>query len=109
MSRTEFIVVTAIILFLAIALGWFAHWLLYRFIRIRGSEMDQTDRMAVELHEAEEARDEAIEGFRQREAELVSKLNGATAEASAAMDSLREARREADELRAYIERIHQEQ
>ncbi len=107
MSRSEFIVVTVIVIFLAIAFGWFAHWLVHRFIRVNGSEMDQIDWMAKALHEAEEQRDREAEQSKRREAELVGKLNGARAEASAAMDSLRDLRRESDELRAYIERIHQ--
>ncbi len=109
MDRTEFILATSIVLFLAIAFGWFAHWLVHRFIRVNGPEMDQIDWMAKALHEAEETRDQAVEHLNRREAELVSKLNEAKAEARAAMDSLREIRREADELRAYIERTNQGQ
>jgi hypothetical protein len=80
MNRTEFVVVTAIILFIAFALGWFAHWLLHRFTRIAGSEMGEVDRLAQSLHEAEEMRDEAILFMEQREAELGSQLAQTEAE-----------------------------
>ena len=36
MNRTEFIVVIAIILFVAFALGWFANWLVHRLTRVSG-------------------------------------------------------------------------
>ena len=39
MNGTEFIVATAIILFVAFVLGWFANWLVHRFMRIGQSEM----------------------------------------------------------------------
>ncbi len=109
MNRTEFIVVTAVVLFLAIALGWFAHWLIRRFIRVDGSELNEIDWMAKALQEAEEARDQAVEKMNRRETELLSKLNEAKAETRAAMESLRDLRRESDELRAYIERVNQNQ
>ena len=35
MNRTEFVVATAIILLVSFAMGWFAHWLLHRFTRVR--------------------------------------------------------------------------
>ena len=60
MNRTEFILTTAIILFVAFALGWFANWLVHRFTRVRQSDVADLDRMSQELHEAEETRDQAI-------------------------------------------------
>lgn len=106
MSRTEFIIVTAIILFVAFALGWFAHWLIHRFTKVSGSEMGEIDRMAQALHEAEETRDQAITYMQQRESELSNQMHQTEAELRAAMDGLRDARQEAEELRAYIERIN---
>ncbi len=103
MNRTEFIIVTAIILFVAFVLGWFAHWLVHRFAKVSGSDMGELDKMAQALHEAEETRDQAITYMQQREAELTSKLHQSEAETAAAMDGLRTAREEAEELRAYIE------
>ena len=60
--------------------------------------------MAQSLHEAEETRDQAITYLQQREAEITNQLSQTEAELRAAMDGLREARREAEELRSYIER-----
>src|SRR6056297_234987 len=107
MTRTEFIIVTAVILFVEFSLGWFTYWLLHRFTRITQTEMGELDAMAQELHEAEEARDQAITYMQQREADLTNKLMQTEAELRAAMDGLREARQEAEELRAYVERMQQ--
>ena len=104
MSRTEFIIATAIVLFVAFALGWFANWLVHRFTRVSANDVGELDRMSQELHEAEETRDQAITYLQQREAELTNQLNQTEAELSAAMEGLRDARREAEELRAYVER-----
>ncbi|MFW8595562.1 hypothetical protein [Cribrihabitans neustonicus] len=104
MNRTEFIITTAIILFAAFSLGWFANWLVHRFTRVRQSDVADLDRMSQELHEAEETRDQAITYLQQREAELTNQLTQTEAELRAAMDGLREARREAEELRARLAR-----
>jgi len=106
-SRSEFIVVTAIILFVAFMLGWFANWLIHRLTRVTQSEMGELDKMAQSLHDAEETRDQAITYLQQREAELTNQLSQTEAELSAAMDGLRDARQEAEELRAWIERQQQ--
>nr|WP_239479546.1 hypothetical protein [Actibacterium sp. 188UL27-1] len=103
-NRTEFILVTAIILFVAFLLGWFASWVIHRITRVTQSEMGELDKMAQSLHEAEETRDQAITYLQQREAEMTNQLSQTEAELKAAMDGLREARQEAEELRAYIER-----
>ena len=107
MNRTEFIIATAIILFVAFCLGWFAHWLVHRFSRVSQADVDQLERMSQELHEAEETRDQAITYLQQREAELTNQLAQTEAELSAAMEGLREARHEAEELRSYVERMNQ--
>jgi len=103
-NRTEFIIATAIILFVAFCLGWFTNWLVNRFTQVTASDIGELDRMAQSLHEAEETRDQAITYIEQREAELSNQLSQTEAELRAAMDGLREARREAEELRTYIER-----
>ncbi|HEY9039612.1 MAG TPA: hypothetical protein VIN05_11815 [Roseovarius sp.] len=108
MNRTEFIIATAIILFVAFALGWFANWLVHRFIRVSSSDVGELDRMAQELHEAEETRDQAITYLQQREAELTNQLTQSEAELRATMDGLREARQEAEQMRAQIERMGQD-
>ena len=99
MNRTEFVITTAIILFVAFTLGWFANWLAHRFTRVSASDVDELDRMSQELHEAEETRDQAITYLQQREAELTNQLTQTEAELNAAMDVLRDARRETEELR----------
>lgn len=106
MNRTEFIIALTIVLFLAFGLGWFAQWLVHRLTRVTQSAISDLDQMAHDLHEAEETRDEAIAYFEQRERELTGKLAQTEAELRAAMDGLRDARAEAEELRAYIERAN---
>ena len=106
MNRTEFVVATAIILFVAFMLGWFAHWLVHRFMRVSQSDMSEIDHMAHQLHEAEEQRDQAVTFYQQREAEMSNQLAQTEAELSATMEGLREARHEAEEMRAYIERMN---
>lgn len=106
MNRTEFIIATAIILFVAFALGWFTYWILHRFARISGGDMGEVDRLAQSLHDAEEMRDQAILFLEHREGELTNQLAQTEAELRAAMEGLRDARQEAEEMRRYIERMH---
>lgn len=103
MNRSEFILATAIILFVAFALGWFVSWLVNRFTRVTKAEVDELEKMAQSLHEAEESRDQAITYLQQREAEITTQLTQTEAELRAAMDGLREARLEAEQLRAELE------
>ncbi len=107
MNRTEFIITTAIILFVAFAIGWFANWLVHRFTRVSPDDVGELDRMSQELHEAEETRDQAITYLQQREAELSNQLAQTEAELNAAMEGLREARRDAEEYRVIVERGQQ--
>jgi septal ring factor EnvC (AmiA/AmiB activator) len=106
-NRTEFIIATAVILFVAFSLGWFANWLIHRFTRVSKADIGELEKMAQELHEAEETRDQAITYMQQREAELSNQLTQTEAELSATMEGLREARHEAEEMRAYIEKMNQ--
>ncbi|MCC5985668.1 MAG: hypothetical protein JJU42_15020 [Rhodobacteraceae bacterium] len=105
MNRTEFVIVTALILFAAFALGWFAYWLLHRFTRVSQADIGELERMAQALHEAEEIRDQAIAYIEAREYELTTQLSQTEAELQAAMDGLREARFEAEYLREQLERL----
>jgi septal ring factor EnvC (AmiA/AmiB activator) len=107
MNGPEFIAATAAILFMAFLSGWFTHWLISRITRVTRSDMDDLDKMAQELHHAEEERDRTASHYQQRDAELTNKLSQTEAELEAAMDGLRNARGEAEELRAYIERVNQ--
>jgi len=99
MSNPQFVVATAVMLFFAFCVGWFANWLVHRFSRVAADDVAQLDRMSQELHEAEETRDQAITYLQQREAELTNQLAQTEAELRAAMDGLRDARHEAEELR----------
>ncbi|PRY23828.1 hypothetical protein CLV78_104321 [Aliiruegeria haliotis] len=105
MNRSEFILATAAVLFVAFLLGWFASWIIHRVTRVTQSDMSELDQMAQSLHEAEETRDQAITYMQQREAELTNQLTQTEAELQAAMDGLRDAREEAEELRLYVERM----
>jgi len=104
MNRTEFIVTIAVILFVAFCLGWFANWLVHRFSRVSQSDIGELDKLAQAVHEAEEMRDKAIAYMEQRENDMNNKLSQTEAELGAAMEGLRVARTEAEELRSYIER-----
>ena len=104
MNRTEFIVTITIILFVAFCLGWFANWLVHRFSRVSQSDIGELDKLAQSVHEAEDLRDKALAYIDQREAEMSNKLSQTQAELDAAMEGLRDARTEAEELRSYIER-----
>ena len=104
MNRTEFIAVTAVILFVAFSLGWAASWLFHRLTRVTQAEMGELDKMAQALHEAEEERDRAVEQADRLERDLGGRLTQTEAELRAAMEGLREARAEAEELRAWVEK-----
>lgn len=106
MNRAEFIIAASLILFLAFMLGWFAYWLLHKLTRVSAADIGELEKMAQELHRAEDTRDEAVSYFQNREAELTNQLAQTDAELKAAMDGLREARREAQDLRDYIEKAH---
>ena len=76
------------------------------FVRRRDAR-DRVDQfVAPEIGRTAEARDEAVMQLEQRESELGNKLSQTEAELRAAMDGLRDARQEAEEMRAYIERMH---
>lgn len=103
MDRNQLVIVTAIILFAAFVLGWFASWLVHRLTRPTRADMGELDRMAQQVHEAEEERDSAVAQLEERESELSRQLVATEAELRAAMDGLRESRTEVEELREYIE------
>ena len=107
MDRTEFIVATAAVLFVAFLLGWFSSWLIHRLTRASEADIGELERMAQALHEAEDMRDQALAYAHTREAELKADLHEARAELGAAMEGLRAARAEADDLREYIDRMNQ--
>ncbi len=106
MNRTELVVATAVILLLAFAMGWFTYWLLHRFTRVAGGDVAEMDRLAQSLHDAEEMRDQAMLYVETREADLLNQITQTEAELRAAMEGLRDARLEAEEMRSYIERVN---
>lgn len=104
MNRFEFVIATAIILMVAFTVGYLMCWLVQRLSRVSTADVAELDQMAKALHDAEETRDQAITYLQQREAELTNQLSQTEAELRAAMDGLRDARHEAEELRGQIER-----
>lgn len=90
MDRTQFVMATALVLFGAFLLGWFARWLIGRIAGPSGAELDRLSRL---LHKAEADRDAAR-----------AALDAARAELDAATEGLNENRKEIEELRDYIER-----
>ena len=107
MNGIEFVAATAAILFVAFLTGWFAHWLVSRLRRTTRTGMDDLDQMAQDMHRAEEERDQAVAYYQGREAELTNKVTQTEAELHAAMEGLRAARHEAEELRAQLEQQSQ--
>lgn len=108
MNRIEFILVTAAILMVAFALGWAAHSLVARFTRVSQDDLSELDRLAQALHEAEEVRDQAVAWIERREAEFAEHKAQSDAELRAAMEGLREARREIDHLQAQLSAVERE-
>ena len=104
MNRSEFIITTAVILFVAFCVGWFTNWLVHRFTRVSQSDIGELEKMSQSLHDAEELRDQAITYLQTRETEMASQLLQTEAELRAAMEGLRDARTEAEELRTYVEK-----
>ncbi len=100
MNRIQFVAVTALVLFVAFALGWFGNWLVHRFTRVRQQDLSELDRMAQALHEAEEIRDQAITYVETRERDLTNRVSELEAELAATMDALRAARAEAEHYRS---------
>lgn len=107
MDRVQFIIAIALILFVAFGLGWLAHWLITRFSQVSSADLNELEALAKALHDAEETRDQAIAYLQQREAELTGQLSQTEAELRAAMEGLRDARLETEDLRGYIEQQNQ--
>lgn len=104
MDRTEFIIATAILLFGAFCLGVLTHWVVSRLSHVSKSDLSELDGMAEALHEAEEARDTAQTELKENTDILKARLGETQAELHAAMEGLRESRRDNEELRAFISR-----
>ena len=102
MNRTEFVIVTVIVLTAAFAVGWFVNWLVHRFTRVTQADLGELERMAQALHDAEETRDQAIAYIHHRDEEVSREMAQLQAELAAAMDGLRNARHEAEMLRQQL-------
>lgn len=102
MDRNEFIFAMSILLFGAFCLGFITQWVVTRLSRVSRAEIGELDKMAEALHDAEETRDTAVAERQATEARLRTRQAQTEAELQAAMDGLRDARRDADELRKFI-------
>ena len=98
MNREEFIISAAIVLFLAFLLGWLSRWLLQRLNMVSEKDLKDLNKISAALLEAEEA----IEKAKSRELELNKKISQLEAELKAAMDGLRAARLETEELKSSL-------
>jgi hypothetical protein len=100
MNREEFIISAAIVLFLTFLLGWFTRWLLQRLNMVSEKDLNELNKISAALLEAEKDNEKA----RNRELELDKKISQLEAELEAAMDGLRAARLETEEMRSSIEK-----
>ena len=100
MNREEFIISAAIVLFLTFLLGWLTRWLLQRLNMVSEKDLNELNKISAALLEAEKENEKA----RNRELELDKKISQLEAELEAAMDGLRAARLETEELRSSKEK-----
>ncbi len=98
MNREEFIISAAIVLFLTFLLGWLSRWLMQRLNMVSEKDLNELNKISAALLEAEEGNEKA----RNRELELDKKISQLEAELEAAMDGLRAARLETDELKTSL-------
>ena len=98
MNREEFIISAAIVLFLTFLLGWLSRWLLQRLNMVSEKDLKDLNKISAALLEAEEGNEKA----KNRELELNKKTSQLEAELGAAMDGLRAARLETEELKSSL-------
>ena len=98
MNREEFIISAAIVLFLTFLLGWLSRWLLQRLNMVSEKDLKDLNKISAALLEAEEDNEKA----KNRELELNKKISQLKAELEAAMDGLRAARLEIEELKSSL-------
>ena len=96
MNREEFIISAAIVLFFAFLLGWLSRWLLQRLNIVSEKDLNELNKISAALHEAEQNNEQS----RNRQLELNKKISQLEAELAAAMDGLRSARLETEDLRS---------
>ena len=98
MNREEFIISAAIVLFLTFLLGWLSRWLLQRLNMVSEKDLKDLNKISAALLEAEEGNEKA----KNRDLELNKKISQLEAELGAAMDGLRAARIETEELKSSL-------
>ena len=98
MNREEFIISAAILLFLTFLLGWVSSWLLQRLNTVSEKDLKDLKNISAALLEAEEGNEKA----KNREIELNKKISQLEAELEAAMDGLRAARLETEDLKSSV-------
>ena len=96
MNREEFIISAAIVLFFAFLLGWLSRWLLQRLHMVSEKDLNELNKISAALHEAEQNNEQS----RNRQLELNKNISQLEAELAAAMDGLRSARLEIEDLRS---------
>ena len=96
MNREEFIISAAIVLFFAFLLGWLSRWLLQRLNMVSEKDLNELNKISAALHEAEQNNEQS----RNRQLELNKNISQLEAELAAAMDGLRSARLETEDLRS---------
>lgn len=102
MDRNDVIFATAILLFGSYCIGFLSHWIINRLSHVSKSDLGELDKMADTLHRSEEARDKLALHQETVEARLRGRISQTEAELKAAMEGLRDARSDAEELRAFI-------
>jgi len=98
MNREEFIVSTAIVLFLTFLLGWLSRWLIQRLNMVSEKDLKDLNKISTALLEAEQDNEKA----KNREIDLNKKILQLEAELEAAMDGLRAARLETEDLKSSL-------
>ena len=98
MNREEFIISATVVLFLAFLLGWLSSWFLQRLNMVSEKDLKDLNKISAALLEAEKGNEKA----RNRELELNKKISQLEAELEAAMDGLRAARLETEELESSL-------
>ena len=98
MNREEFIVSAAIVLFLTFLLGWLSRWLIQRLNMVSKKDLKDLNKISTALLEAEQDNEKA----KNREIDLNKKILQLEAELEAAMDGLRAARLETEDLKSSL-------
>ena len=92
MQANEVMLIGALVLFAAFAMGWCMHWLWMQLLRDSLPSIEAMSNVTQELLNATAQRDAAREKAAQKEAELTKLLAQARAERDAAMEGLRQSR-----------------